>query len=103
MKRWDGGGAVRAVKPLCMSLGWWIHVIMHLSKCTEEEFPGGSGGYGPGVVTAVAQVQSLAWEFPRAMGAVKKKRKIHKIYKTKNECKLWTLVSNDASILIHQL
>ena len=39
------------------------------------EFPGGSVGKGPGIVTAVAlvravaQVQPLAWELPHAAGA----------------------------------
>ena len=35
-------------------------------KYTEGEFPGGSAGSGSGVVLVVAQVQSLAPEFPHA-------------------------------------
>ena len=32
-------------------------------------------GYGSGVAAAVAQIQSLAWELPYAMGVAKKRRK----------------------------
>ena len=45
------------------------------------EFPGSSVGLGSSIVTAVilvaavAQVQSLAWEFPNATGAAIKKKK----------------------------
>ena len=41
----------------------------------SQEFPGGLVVKGSGVATAVAQVQSLAWEHPHAMQAAKKKKK----------------------------
>ena len=47
----------------------------------KEEFPCGTMGKGTSVVTAVAliaamaQVQSLAWEFPHATGVAKKIRR----------------------------
>ena len=34
-------------------------------------FPGGLAGSGSGIATAVAQVRSLAWEVPPAVGAAK--------------------------------
>ena len=38
------------------------------------EFPGGSAGLGSAIVTALAQVQSLAQELPHAAGAAKKEK-----------------------------
>ena len=43
-------------------------------KYEEKEFPGGSVGYGPSIVTAVAWVQSLAMELPHAVRMAKKKK-----------------------------
>ena len=40
-----------------------------------QEFPGGLAGSGSGFVTAVAWVQSLAWELPHSLGVVKKNLK----------------------------
>lgn len=40
-----------------------------------EELPGGSAGYGPGIVTAEAWVRSLAREILRATGMAKNKRR----------------------------
>ena len=37
--------------------------------------PCGSAGEGPGIVTAVVQVRSLAWELLHATGTAKKKKK----------------------------
>ena len=44
------------------------------------EFPCGTGGYGSSDtaaawLTTMGQVQSLAWEFPHAIGIAKKKKK----------------------------
>ena len=55
-------------------------------KNSGLESPCGSVGYGSGIfttvaqVTAVAQVGSLAWELPRAMGTAGKKKKKKVIY-----------------------
>ena len=43
-------------------------------KISEQEFPRGSDGQGPGIVSVVAWVQSLAWELPHVMGVTKTKR-----------------------------
>ena len=43
-------------------------------KTGKEKFPGGSVGYGFDVVTAVAWVRSLAWEFSHAVGKAKTKQ-----------------------------
>lgn len=43
-------------------------------KTSKEEFPGGAGGWGCSVVTAVVQVRSLAGELPCALGTAKKKK-----------------------------
>ena len=40
-----------------------------------EDFPCGSMGQGSGVITAVAQVPSPAWELPHVTGTAKKKKK----------------------------
>ena len=51
-------------------------------KTMAQEFPGGSGGEGSGVVTsvalvtAVACVRSLVWELLQAVGTAKKKKNI---------------------------
>ena len=39
------------------------------------EFPGGSVGEGSSVVTAVVQIQSLAWQFLHSRGTAKEKFK----------------------------
>ena len=49
------------------------------------EFSGHTVGQGPSIVTAVAQVQSLAWEFPHAMGMAPSKQKAE-IKKNKGHC-----------------
>ena len=41
----------------------------------KRGFPDGSVGQESGVVTAVVQVQSMAWELLHARGAAKKKKK----------------------------
>ena len=46
-----------------------------------EEFPGGSGGYGSSIVTAVVWVQSLARELLHATGRAKRKARIQMINK----------------------
>lgn len=43
------------------------------------EFPGGLSGYRSSLVTAVVQVQFLAWEFTNAVGVPKKKKKIKNV------------------------
>ena len=53
------------------------------TKTTGEEFSSGSVGLGPGVVTAVAWVQSLAQEF--CIPQVQPNKKQEKIY---NLCKV---------------
>lgn len=40
-----------------------------------EESPGGLVGLGFSIVTALAQVQCLAWQLPCAMGKAKEKTK----------------------------
>lgn len=40
----------------------------------KRGFPDGSVGQESGVVTAVVQVQSMAWELLHARGAAKKKK-----------------------------
>lgn len=58
----------------------WIYDILFW-KNGNMEFPGDWAGYGSGVVTAaarvtaVAQIGSLALEFPYAAGVAKKKKK----------------------------
>lgn len=46
------------------------------------EFPGGLEGEGPrsGIVSAVAQVRSLAQELPHAMGVSQKKKRKKEMY-----------------------
>ena len=59
------------------------------------EFPCGTGGYGSSDtaaawLTTMGQVQSLAWEFPHAIGIAEKKKK--KFLTVKNEYSVKTVV-----------
>lgn len=45
----------------------------------EGEFPGGSASYGSSIFIAVAQVPSLAWEFPCMLWAWPEKKKKRKL------------------------
>ena len=70
------------LKPLCLSyMTVWNRLILGIL-----EFPGGSAGYGSGVVTAVAQVagvvwvRSLAWEHSYAASTAKKKKRKERNY-----------------------
>ena len=81
--KWYDG--VKAVKQQIFSMEGWGEgnslCFICLKEClskNEWEFPGGSAGWGPGVVIVVAQVaavvwvQSLTWKSSHAMGTAKK-------------------------------
>ena len=46
------------------------------SRVTASEFPSGLEVKGSSIVSAVAQVRSLAWEFPHATSAAKKRQRV---------------------------
>lgn len=48
----------------------------------KRGFPDGSVGQESGVVTAVVQVQSMAWELLHARGAAKKEIGMNKVSKS---------------------
>ena len=48
-------------------------------KDSLREFSYGTAGQGSGVVTAVAPLRSLPWEFPHAADVAKKKKKNQKV------------------------
>lgn len=52
-----------------------VGLKLHEEWCMAHQY-GGSWGWGSSVATTVAQVQSLAPEFPHAMGTAKKKKNL---------------------------
>ena len=55
-----------------------ITFIQNSIKNPSWEFHCGAAGWGSGIITAVAQVQSLAWQLPHAAGTAKGEKKSDK-------------------------
>ena len=60
--------------PACTQSSCW-HLYWCYNSNLGKEFPGGSVGWGSGVVTAVASVQSLTRELLHVAGVAKKRKK----------------------------
>ena len=73
MKLLGGVSKLQLIFSLTLSLS--LHYALNLSK----KFPGSKAGSS--VITAVVQVQSLAWELPHAMGMWPKRKKKKKLSK----------------------
>ena len=73
------------IRPLAWELPYAVGMALNRPKTkktktkrnTFKELPGGTAGHGSGVVTAVAQVQSLTPQLLHSMNVAKKEKKKH--------------------------